>query len=414
MRSPRAATASVASHLGAVALRALAAFAALAVLALPAGPARAAAGRVVLEAPRAGEPIVGDVKVAFRVEGVDPAAIAGATIRLDGREAAALAAPPWRAVVDAGDELREHRLEVVVRLKAGGELRASIQAARPPATELTVRLVSLAVAVTDRGGRAVKDLRREDFDVREAGRTVAVESFEAERAPLAVALVLDASNSMEGEPLEDARRAAQEFVADLDPRDQVQLFAFGDDVRELTPPTNDKAAVTRAIAGVSSAGGTALYDAVHKAADQLGKAPAETRRVLVLLSDGRDEASSGLEPGSFHTLEEAQRKVHAADAVLFAVGLGDRLERETDFTGRMTTAEVLDRLARPTGGTAAKVGRSGRLGSAFRDVLETLRDQYWLAYRPAPARPGESWRAIEVRVTRPNATVRARQGYFVD
>jgi VWFA-related protein len=387
-----------------------------AVLALlaPGEPAFAAGPRVLIDAPRPGEPLIGSVVVAFRVEGADPSAIAGATVLLDGRQAATAAGPPWRVTIDAGDELRARRVDVVVRLQDGRELKATLDAPRPPATELTVRLVTLAVSVTDRGGRAVKELRREDFDVREGGRAVEIESFEAERVPLAVALVLDSSNSMEGEPLDDARRAAQAFVKDLDPRDQVQLFAFGDEVREVTAPTRDREAVSRAIGAVSCAGGTALYDAVHKAAQALGQAPGEMRRVLVLLSDGRDEASSGLEPGSFHTLEEAQRQVHAADAVLFAVGLGNRLDDETDFTGRMSTAQVLERLAQPTGGTTAKVGRSGRLGSAFKDVLETLRDQYWLAYRPAPARPGESWRPVDVRVSRPGLNVRARQGYFVD
>ena len=134
---------------------------------------------------------------------------------------------------------------------------------------------------------------------------------------------------------------------------------------------------------------------------------------MVVLSDGRDEASSGLEPGSFHTLDEAIRQAHLKDAALFTLGVGSALERDTDFTGRMTTEEVLTRLATSTGGRYLAVERSRSLAEAYRDVLEELRQRYDLAFTPAPRKPGESWRTIEVTTSRPGVTLRAREGYFV-
>jgi VWFA-related protein len=121
-----------------------------------------------------------------------------------------------------------------------------------------------------------------------------------------------------------------------------------------------------------------------------------------------------MEPGSFHTQDEAIRQAHFADATVFSLGLGAELDRETDFTGRMTTAEVLTRFSRSTGGVFQKITRWSRLERAFRSVLEEIRRQYGMAYRPPAPKPGETWRTVHVKVSRPGLNVRTREGYFVD
>jgi VWFA-related protein len=135
--------------------------------------------------------------------------------------------------------------------------------------------------------------------------------------------------------------------------------------------------------------------------------------VAVLLSDGRDEAASGLEPGSFHTLEEAIKAAHDKDVVVFTIGFGHHLDEEPDFTGRYTTEEILMRLASSTGGRYLEVRSSRALERAFRDIMEELRHQYQIAYVPPKPLPGQTWREIRVEVDRPEAEVRTRDGYYV-
>ena len=97
-----------------------------------------------------------------------------------------------------------------------------------------------------------------------------------------------------------------------------------------------------AIGGLEARGGTALYDAIYRVADALAQVPTQERRVMVLLSDGRDEAASGLEPGSFHTLDEAVDRVLKQEVIVFSVGLGKSLDKQRDFYGR--TRDVIHRF----------------------------------------------------------------------
>ncbi len=385
----------------------------LLVLLLAPALARAAEPAVKLVAPAPGTPLVGPVTVAFELTGLAAADIRGAAVLLDGKERAQLTVPPWRVTIDAGDELRERTLEVRVTLASGKVVAGRWVTAKPAVSEVEVRLVNLAVTVRDKDGHAAKDLQREEFTVFDAGQPVAIERWEATNSPLAVSIVLDTSLSMEGDSIAEAKRAVRSFVEKLDAKDEIMLLAFSDEVRQLVPLTSDRAAVLGAVDALVAAGGTALYDAMHDAATRLTHVPPGFRHVMVLLSDGRDEAASGLEPGSFHTLDEAIHTAHMADATVFTIGLGGELST-TDFTGRYRTAEILERLARTTGGEYHAVTSWRRLGTAFRTVVDELRQQYWIAYRPPVARPGETWRTVQVKVARPGFTTRTREGYFVD
>jgi Ca-activated chloride channel family protein len=386
----------------------------LAAALVPAAPALAAGPRVVILKPAKGALVVGSIEVEFRIEGVDPTAIAEATVLLDRRPLARLAEPPWRAMIDAGDEIARRQVDVVVRLADGKEVKAS-QVYEPGAgiEQVDVRLINVSFTALDRRGRLVADLAAAEIEVKDQGKPVRFERFRRAGPPLDVALVFDTSNSMQGERLGDAQRAALAFLDALPPQDQVVVLDFGEDVRISASLSGDRDAARTAVKGFSAAGGTALYDAVYEAAKALATGRTDARRVMVVLSDGRDEASSGLEPGSFHTLEEAIRQAHLKDAALFTLGVGSALKRDTDFTGRMTTEEVLTRLAASTGGRYLAVERSRSLAEAYGEVLEELRQRYDLAFTPSPHKPGESWRKIEVTTSRPGVTIRAREGYFV-
>lgn len=375
-----------------------------------------ASPRVALVRPAPGTALVGEVELAFLVTGVDDAEIAEATIHLDGKTVARLDSPPWNATVDAGDEIEPHRVDVVVRLRSGRTLTTGRTYETPPGMErVDVRLVNLAVTVTDRRGNPVLGLGRENFAILDEGEPVAIERWEGPPDSIAVALVIDTSGSMRGSRLDAARDAAAEFVQELAERDRVAVLSFSDRVETLVALTDDHAAATAALRGLDGGGGTALYDALARGARLLAEQTEPgARRALVLLSDGRDESASGLEPGSFHTLREAIRAAHATDVQVYALGVGSQLEIEQDFEGRATTAEILTTISRSTGGSYRPVRSIRWLGRAFGDILDELRSQYSLAYKPPDPRPGETFREIAVDVDLPGAEVRTREGYYID
>ncbi len=386
----------------------------LALLLLLALPALGEPGPDALRllAPRRGTPLVGRVEVAFVAVGIPDGQVLEAVVLLDGREAARLTAPPWRTAVECGDTLAPHRLAIRLRLRDGSSLERTWSFRRPAASLVESRLVATLVAVTDPRGRPVTGLSPADFAVEDGGRPVVLAQFDEGPVPLALALVIDASNSMRGRKLAGAKRAAIEALGSLRAGDRVAVLSFDDEVRVACPLTGARDRARDALETLVPGGGTALYDALVAAARLLAREAPLARHAVVLLSDGRDEAANGLGPGSRATLEEAIRALHGADAVVFPLGLGRKLDRETALGGGRTTWEILDLVARSTGGWARRADRGTRFGKFLRGVLDDLRHRYDLAWEAPPARRGE-WRPIVVRVPgRPRARVRARQGYY--
>ena len=128
-----------------------------------------------------------------------------------------------------------------------------------------------------------------------AGASAQAPSTATADADVEVMLAIDTSGSME-EAIEAAKAAANEFVISLPPQVPIGVVTFGDVVNVLTPPTTDRSLLTGLINGITTTGDTALYDAVVTATAQF--APGTEHKVLVLLSDGRDE-------GSVATLQDA-------------------------------------------------------------------------------------------------------------
>jgi VWFA-related protein len=386
----------------------------LALLALAAaGSAAATDPVVIILQPTRAQPIVGSVDVVFAIQGASSDEVIRAEIVLDGETVAALDSPPWRAEINAGDKLDKRFLEVRVLLRGGEMAEASLESLPVRFDEVEVRLVNLAVTVKDDSGDAMKGLERDAFRVFDQGRPVAIERWDPAPAGLAVALVLDTSLTMQGAKLRAGIDAAEDFVRDLEERDLVAILAFDESLDVVAPLSSDRSAAILALESLRSGGGTALYDAVFEASEALHRVEPGFRRVAVVLSDGRDESASGLEPGSFHTLDEAVRKAHEEDVVVYTIGLGSELDSQYDFSRRMTTSEVLQRIAASTGGDYHRPRRFSGLGRSYRDILDELRHQYSIAYTPAPPRPGETWRTIRVEVDASGAEVRTREGYYI-
>jgi Ca-activated chloride channel family protein len=376
-------------------------------------------------APRRFATVVGPSAAELAVHPPAGATVVSVAFFVDGVAAGARSAPPWRFPWAAGDGTAGHRLLAVAAFSDGTEARATIETSRLTINETEeVALVNVYAIARNAKGDYVTDLAAADFKVFENEHPQMIDRFSAERRPLRIAVVLDSSLSMEGDKLKSAVAAAVEFLNVLESGDEGLVVTFSDDVRVACDLTSNRSNLEAAIRKVEARGGTSLYDAIFRASERL--AEFEGRRVLVVLSDGRDEAANGLEPGSLRTLEEAQDRALRNEVMVFAIGLGRSLARdakalranptaradEMDFFGRKPLVTILDSLAQTTGGAAVFSPGAGQLRRSFELVASDLRHQYALSYRSNDKRHDGAWRAIRVVVSRPSVLVTNRKGYY--
>lgn len=300
---------------------------------------------------------------------------------------------------------------VVVALIASASVGVSVQdipRGRHAAFRGGVDLVPLQVTVTDRSGRHVTDLTRDDFVVLEDGVTQDVAFFGDAGIPLALALLLDTSASMTGK-LATAQEAATGFARRLQPGDLATIVDFDSRVQILQGFTNDRVALEQAIRRTTADGTTALYNAVYIAVQELRKLRPEQemlsppRRALIVLSDGADTSS-------LMTFEDVLGVAVRSDTVIYTIGIGygqtssEQSIEDTRFT--------LRRLAQQTGGRAFFPVDARDLRGVYGDIREELSSLYLLAYQSSNAQKDGRWRRIIVRVTRTGLRVRTRPGYY--
>ena len=330
---------------------------------------------------------------------------------VDGKPLTTLTAPPWKAKWDFGNAGRGHGIAAVVYLTDGSESRAAIRTSALRVDQFEgVGLVNLYALVHDKSGKYVPDLSKQDFRVLENGKPQVIRRFTTERKPLRVGIVLDVSASMKGRRIERARSAALEFLDVLEPGDEGMVVTFCDGPYVAQGITSGRNALAAAIQATTARGGTALYDGVYRSAKELQGF--DGRRVMVLLSDGRDEAVNGLEPGSLHTLDEALIQALHSEVMIFVIGLGNDLDEELDFYRRRTVGSILRRFADETGGKALLGTSSGELRKAFKSVADDLRNQYLLAYVSADNTRDGKWREIQVLTPGRKLEVLTRKGYY--
>ena len=390
-------------------------------------PALAEAQKAAVQfvSPRRLATVVGPSVATLAVQPPAGATVVSVSLLVDGAKAGVRAAPPWSFPWTAGDGLTGHNLAAIATFSDGTEARASVETSRLSVNETEeVALVNVYAIARDGRGNYVTDLGANDFKVFENDSLQTIDRFSADRRPLRIGIVLDTSLSMAGDKLKAAINSAVDFLDVLQPGDEGLVVTFSDDVRILQDLTSNRSELEAAIRKGQAQGGTSLYDAIFKASDRL--AEFDGRRVLVVLSDGRDEAANGLEPGSLHTQEEAQERALRNEVMVFAIGLGRSLVRdakalrenptaraeEMDFFGRKPLVAILESLAETTGGTAVFSLGASQLRRSFDSVANDLRHQYTLAYRPGDKRHDGAWRAIKVAASRPGVTVTNRKGYY--
>jgi Ca-activated chloride channel family protein len=295
---------------------------------------------------------------------------------------------------DAGGEVKEHLVRVVVDLAAGGRLVATTRTKGLEHVEtVSVDVVQVTAVVND-GNRFVKGLTKDAFRILEDGVPQSISHFSNEGSPLELVVAVDVSQSMAAN-MPQLKNAVRRFLAALGPKDQVTLAAFNDHLFTLARRETNPAQRLRAVDRLAPWGGTALYDVIVRGVQLLSKAPG--RRVLVVFSDGDDRTSHA-------TIANVEAAMRSTDTTLFMVALG-RGAREAQLRSG------IQRLITLSGGRGLFVERSEHLDEAFADIVVELSNQYLIGYQSTNPKRDGSWREIAVDLPGSDHTVRARQGY---
>jgi Ca-activated chloride channel homolog len=272
-----------------------------------------------------------------------------------------------------------------------------------------IDLVSLNVTVTDGTTRFVTDLAADEFTVFEDGVKQDVTFFNRTNLPIALALLLDTSASMESK-LPTAQEAAIGFAKRLRAQDLAEVIDFDSRVIVLQNFSNSASELEQAIHKTSAGGSTSMYNAVYIALKDLKKVVTRNadeirRQAIVVLSDGED--TSSLLP-----FEEVLDLAKRSETAIYAIGL-----RTPDGPGSTTKgfkeAEfVLRQFAQETGGRAFFPNQVADLAAIYGLISDELSSQYTVGYISRNTRRDGSWRRVVVRTTRPNLTARTKLGYF--
>jgi VWFA-related protein len=305
-----------------------------------------------------------------------------------------------------------------------------------------VDVVDVLVTVRDKQGKIVRDLAKSDFILEEDDREQPIKYF-AQQAdlPLIIGLLADTSGSMR-RVLGAVHRASDRFLKQVlrEDRDKAFLIHFDQEVELLQDLTSSRKELEDALetleapdawptrgggrrrVGAGSRAGTALYDALLLASDELMK-PQQGRKAFILLSDGVDAGSRTL---LSNAIEAAQR----ADTLVYAIRIYDQdmnpsapiflppiftpggggMPRRGRISSRPDGKKVMERIARETGAGYFEPSRKLTLTEIYDRIEEELRNQYSLGY--TPNRSGAGYRKIRVTVKRKGLVVQAREGYY--
>ena len=270
--------------------------------------------------------------------------------------------------------------------------RAGYQALNPPPVR-----PSLEFTATDDAEQLV-DLTRDELDVIEDGVKQNVDVFQEAVAPVTIMLALDQSGSMKkAAPV--AREAAGAFVDKLQPSDPLGLVLFSDKAELVGEVGTKREPAQEAIQAYTPKGGTALYDALDLALGRLKTI--EGRRVIVVVTDGRDEDAKSKGPGSIATWDEVLTNAQAIEATIYAIGLGPRVDKKR-----------LQQLADVTGGEAYFTTDMAALDRNYRRIVEELHRRYLLAYTSTNSNRDGAWRKVELRSHSKSINIRSRGGYY--
>ena len=311
-----------------------------------------------------------------------------------------------------------------------------------------VELINVTATVTDRTGRFVSGLRREDFRIFEDDVERSITHFSSDRVPVSLGIALDTSGSMDGEKMRAARAALDRFLFDLlDRNDEVFLYAFAGHPQLVEGWTTDRRRISSELGRIAPRGGTAMYDTVAEAVP-MAQSGRNKKKALVIISDGNDTSSQTDVP-------ELKQLIRETEVLVYAVGIdgtgsaytggtrapgginpprfpipipfplpgripprqpaprtpqGPSAGRSRSISDERVNVAALRDLTDDSGGRTEIVRSAQDLDPATAGIADELSKQYYLGY-PAAAKKDGMWHTIRVEVRNPDYRIRARRGY---
>jgi VWFA-related protein len=279
-------------------------------------------------------------------------------------------------------------------------LQAAAAADQAPPFRAETRLVVLRATVTNGRGELVTTLDQRAFTVEENGKRQPIALFRRDDVPISVGLLIDNSGSMR--PLRTkVEAAALAFARASNPDDEIFVINFADKVRLDVPMTGDLRVLEAGIGRVDSIGGTALRDAVDLAEGYLQEHATRERRVLLVITDGKDNAS-------VTSIERIRQQAEERQTTIHAIGLFNDRGAAGVSVGKHELTEMTER----TGGIVYFPMSIDQVEAAALDLAHQIRNQYTIGYAPLNQALDGSFRSIRVSVAgSDHYTVHTRTGY---
>jgi VWFA-related protein len=343
---------------------------------------------------------------------------------------------------------------------AAGSTPAQGQSAPVTTIPVNVKVVNLPVTVRDKKGKIVVNLTKDDFELEEDGKPQTIRYFSQEtNLPLTVGLLVDTSMS-ERDNIDRERTASRSFLDQMinRPVDRAFVIHFDREVELLQDLTSDHAKLEKAVSLIDTqpqvesvqsgdqdqssrrahrGGGTALYDAIFLACDEIAKKQTG-RKAIVVLTDGEDR-------GSRETLSEAIESAQKAETVVYTIYIGGHEDHDygnnpgmgrhgggMGYPGRYPGypgggpypgnyprqqdarpdgKKILQRIAQETGGRYFEAKKKDAVDDIYAQIAEELRTQFMLGYTP-PKDQTAGYHSIHLTAKKKDLAVQTRAGYF--
>ena len=263
-------------------------------------------------------------------------------------------------------------------------------------------LVTIPTSAVDASGRAVTDLKLEDFELRVDGQPKPISDLGRSDTPVRMALLFDNSQSLTSTRDLEKQAAIKFFRTVMRPVDLAAIYSVSTESALEQPMTNNVPSLVHTIERFGlPAGSTTLFDCIADAANYLRSS--QGRRVIVIISDGEDTTSN-------LTFDETLQRVLGTDCQIYIVQTG---VIENANLRPLIAERRMETFANLTGGFVYTPSQVSDLDAAFAQIAADLAQQYVLGYYADDDRSGGQYHTLNVRViTRPNMRVRARKGFY--
>ncbi len=271
-----------------------------------------------------------------------------------------------------------------------------------------VDMVLVPISVVDPYDRLVTGLEQSNFRVFEDGTEQEIIHFSSEDVPISVGLIFDMSGSM-ADKVDKSRQAAVRFLQTANPQDEFFLVSFSDEARLSISFTSDIDKFETRLLSTPAKGRTALLDAIYLGLSEM-KYARNTRKALLIISDGGDNHSR-------YTENDVRRFLRESDTQVYAIGVFEPASTRCDITPEECEGpSLLQELCDMSGGRLFSVQSLNELPDIAGKISMELRNEYVLGYKPSNRRKDGRWRKIKVRLDPPRGlpplSVYAKYGYY--